>query len=154
MPILQTILERKKEVSGQVSTQTRTLALGFLGISWALLTAHDEPLHTMAAHVSRLLILVLAATSVLVIAGDLLQYVAATSVAQDAIDRAEKVTPPAAPYDNTSRAYKTQAILYHLKFWLLSLGALLLLFIFIGLFSAPPAQPSPTTCPPPATTNP
>ena|ERR1700722_13376322 len=153
MPILQTILERKKEVSGQVSTQTRTLALGFLAISWALLTAHDEPLHTMATHVSRYLILALAVSSVLVIASDLLQYVAATSVAQDAINRAEKVTPPAATYDNTSRAYKAQAFLYHSKFWLLSLGALLLLFIFIGLFSAPPAPPPPTPCPP-VTTHP
>ena len=51
------VYARKKEASAQVSTQTRTLAFGFLGISWALLTAHDDPLKSMVGHVPTFLLL-------------------------------------------------------------------------------------------------
>jgi hypothetical protein len=149
MATVQQILDRLKEVSGQVSAQTRTLALGFLGISWALLTAHDEPLRTMALHVNRLLILALACFAILVIAFDLLQYVAATAVADEAFDRAEKSEEQEALFLRDSFAYQAQAFLYHSKFCLLAVGALLLAIIFIGLFRAPsppPSSPTPTTC--------
>lgn len=130
------IYARKKEASGQVSTQTRSLALGFLAISWALLTAHDEPLHAMVAHVNRYMILALAAVSVLVIVSDLFQYVATTNMAGAALDRAGKARDRKAEYDDKSFAYRTQAFLYHAKFWILAAGAILLLMIFIGLFQS------------------
>ena len=156
MATLQQILERKKDVSGQVSTQTRTLALGMLAISWALLTVHDDPLRTMALSVSRFWMLSLAVCAVLVIAFDLLQYVAATTVAEKATKDAEAVPAKTALYDNTTPAYKAQAWLYHAKFYLLIAGALLLLVIFIGLFRTPvpPQSAAASTCCPTCATPP
>jgi hypothetical protein len=130
MPELKDIYARKKEASGQVSTLTRGLALGFLGISWTLFTAHDEPLHSMAANVNRYFIIFLAAASVLVITCDLLQYVAITRMAEETYRRAEKAKPQEASYDDSSFAYKAQAVLYHAKFWVLAAGSVLLVVIF------------------------
>jgi hypothetical protein len=141
---MQEILERKKEVSGQVSAQTRALALGMLAISWALLTTPYEPLLSMASHVNRSLILGLAVCAVVVIVLDLLQYVAATSVAEKATQEAEKANHRTATYDNNSFAYKAQAYLYHAKFVLLIVAGLLLLVIFIELFKSPVAEPGAT----------
>ncbi len=150
MATLQQILDRKKDVSGQVSTQTRTLALGMLAISWALLTVHDDPLRTMALNVSRFWMLSLAVCAVLVIAFDLLQYVAATKVAEKAIKAAEAASTKTALFDDTTLAYKAQAFLYHAKFYVLVAGAVLLMIIFIELFRTPaPPQPTagPACCP-------
>jgi hypothetical protein len=87
MPAYEKIYDRKKEASAQVSTLTRNLALGFIGVSWALLTAHDEPLHSMAGNVGQYRLLSLAAISVVIIACDLLQYVAITSMAENSVGR-------------------------------------------------------------------
>jgi H+/Cl- antiporter ClcA len=151
MPTVQQILDRKKEVSGQVSAQTRTLALGLLAISWALLTAHDEPLHTMAIHISRWLTLPLAACAVLVIALDLLQYVAATRVAGKAIKEAEASESKTASYNDRSWSYKAVTLFYRAKFGSLMVGALLLLIIFVLLFRVRPSEAiarpnSPSSC--------
>src|SRR5579871_5142990 len=96
---LEKLIDRKKEASGLVSAQTRTLALGFLAISWALLTAHDEPLRTMALHVNRYLVLALALSGVLITAFDLLQYVAITRLAEKAVSTAEAASPQEGQYD-------------------------------------------------------
>jgi len=148
MPELKEIYDRKKETSGQVSTLTRSLALAFIGVAWTLLTVHDDPLRSMAANVSKYLVLILAATSVLVLICDLLQYVAATNVSDDALRRAEKAPDHRALYEDSSRAYKAQRCLYFAKFYILSAGALVLLVIFILLFqgtSRPPTTPA-TRC--------
>ena len=144
MPTLPEIYARKKEASGQVSAQTRSLALGLLALTWVLLTAHDEPLRSMAANVNPYLILWLAAISILVIMCDLLQYVAITSMANAAYKRAEASQAKMSQYDNKSFAYKAQATLYYAKFWILAVGAILLLVIFIQLLSPirPPSQSS------------
>jgi len=131
---LKDIYARKKEASGQVSTLTRALALGFLGVSWTLLTAHDEPLHTMAANVNKYLILSLAVVSGLVLAFDIFQYVAITSMAEEAYRRAEDVGHKEAQYDSKSTAYKAQGFFYHAKFATLIIGSLLLVFVFVRLF--------------------
>ena len=136
MASLEQILERKKEVTGQISTQTRTLAYGLLAISWALLTAHDDPLKAMATHVSRTSVLALAVLSVLVIAFDLLQYVFAEKVAQAALNEAENSTCKAVAYKNNSYSYKLQVLFYKMKFFLLVLASILLIYIFISLFRA------------------
>jgi hypothetical protein len=149
MPAIAEINARVKEASGQVSTLTRSLALGFLAVSWTLFTAHDEPLHSMAANVNRYLILGLAACSVLFLACDLLHYVAITSMAEEAAERAKKVNPSTADYDVRSVAYKAQAPLYHAKFWIVASGSILLLTIFVFLLmpikttTASAPQPTP-----------
>jgi hypothetical protein len=136
MPELKEIYARKKEASGQVSTQTRSLALGMLAISWALLTVHDDPLKTMATHVNRDWILGLAMVSVVVIICDLLQYVAITSMAGEALIRAENANPQAALYDNKLFAYRVQKYLYYGKFLIVGLAFVILAVIFIRLFTA------------------
>ena len=73
MPRFKDIYDRKKETSGHVSTLTRSLALAFIGVAWTLRTVHDYPLRPMTANISKYLVLVLAAASVLVLACDLLQ---------------------------------------------------------------------------------
>lgn len=138
MPKLEEIYARKKEASGQVSTQTRTLAFGFLAIAWALLTVHDDPLRSMTANVSRGLILALAIISVLVLVLDMLQYVAITRMAESTYRQAEKAgRTDGILYDEESCAYQAQAILYHMKFWVLGSGALILAVIFVLLIKAP-----------------
>jgi hypothetical protein len=136
MPELKDIYARKKEASGQVSTQTRSLALGMLAISWALLTVHDDPLKAMAAHVNRHWILGLAGVSVVVIICDLFQYVAITSMAGEALIRAENAKPQAALYDNKLFSYRAQKYLYYGKFLILGFAFVLLLVIFMHLFAA------------------
>jgi hypothetical protein len=142
MPKIEEVYARKKEASGQVSTQTRTLAFGFLAIAWALLTAHDDPLRTMAAHVNQYWILALATASVIVLVLDMLQYVATTRMAEstyrkaEAEDKKEEIL-----YDNESCAYKAQAFFYHAKFWVLGMGSVVLVVIFTLLFLAPKVSP-------------
>lgn len=141
MATLQEILDRKREVSGQVSAQTRALALGMLAISWALLTTPYEPLLSMASHVSRPLILGLAVVAVLVLVMDLLQYVAATSVAEKATQDAEKSAQLTAAYDSSSFVYRAQAFLYYCKFVLLIVAGVMMAVIFVELFKSPVVTP-------------
>jgi hypothetical protein len=138
----QEIYDRKKEASGQVSTQTRNLVLGFLAISWALLTAHDDPLKSMAAQVNRNLILALAAVSVLVLTFDLLQYVAVTRMAEKAFRKVERAGLDEGEYDRRSWAFKAQAFFYHAKFTIMLVGGVLLIVIFVLLFTAPKLLPT------------
>ncbi len=134
MPKLDEIYARKKEASGQVSTQTRTLAFGFLAIAWALLTVHDEPLRSMAANVNRYWILGLALTSIIVLALDMFQYIAVTRMAESTYRKAEAAGQTTdILYDKESCAYKAQAFFYHSKFWFLGLGSVLLAVIFVLL---------------------
>ncbi len=141
MRTLAEIYARKKEASGQVSTQTRNLALGFLAISWALLTAHDEPLRSMAANLNRYAILLLAASSVLVLACDLLQYVFITLMAEQTATRAVNAHLSEAQYDKRSCAYRVQAVMYQAKFWIVVAGSLWALGIFLFLFMPIKVQP-------------
>jgi len=135
MPKLEEIWARKKEASAQVSAQTRAMALGFLAVAWALLTAHDQPLRSMAEQIPSYLLLVLAAVSVLVLVLDMLQYVAITKMAEDTYLKAEKENQTNdVLYDPQSRAYKAQALFYHAKFYALSAAAAVLLAIFVLLF--------------------
>jgi hypothetical protein len=135
MPTLAEVYARKKEASSQVSTQTRTLAFGFLAIAWSLLTVHDDPLKTMAGKVPTYLILVLAAISVIVLALDMFQYVAITNMAESAYRKAEaaKQTDNVL-YDDLSCDYKAHAFFYHAKFWVLGAGSLVLIGVFVLLF--------------------
>jgi hypothetical protein len=133
---LDKLLDRKKEASGLVSAQIRTLALGFIAISWTLLTAHDEPLKTMSSHVNRYFVLFLAASGVLVMAFDLLQYVAVTAMADKAARLAEAAPSEQAQYDSGSIAYKAQAFFFWSKFVILAVGAILLSIVFFHLLTA------------------
>lgn len=126
---------RKKEASAQVSTQTRTLAVGFVAFAWALLTAHDDPLRSMAGHVPSWLILTLAVLSVLVLILDMFQYVAITSMADAAYHKAEdEGKTEGVLYDDKSYAYKAQGFFYHFKFIVLGVAAVVLGVIFVLLF--------------------
>jgi hypothetical protein len=142
MPKLEEVYARKKEASSQVSTQTRTLAFGFLAIAWALLTVHDDPLKSMAANVSRYWILVLAAISVIVLALDMFQYVALTRMAESTYRKAEDAGQTEnVVYDPESCAYKAQAFFYHAKFWVLGAGSIVLIIVFFLLFLPLKATP-------------
>jgi hypothetical protein len=156
MATLADILARRKDVTGQISTQIRTFALGFIAISWALLTAHDEPLHSMVLNVDRSWILWLAGVSVIVLLCDLAQYVSAEHVAKVATDAAEKANPREAEFDDKSRAYRLQMFFYHAKFYILLIDAALLVFIFVHLclpirpqhpVQNPPPSCAPICCP-------
>jgi hypothetical protein len=143
MPTLKDINARKEEASGQVSTLTRSLALGYIAISWTLLTAHEEPLRAMVMNVHRYLILGLTICSVLFLACDLLQYVAITNMAEKASHEALLVDPP--QIDQYDKTYNlAQSLLYRAKFWIIALGAVLLIAIFILLFLPINAPPSST----------
>ena len=132
---IEEVYARKKEAAAQVSTQTRTLAFGFLGVSWALLTVHDEPLKSMASHVPPSLILSLAAASIVVLALDMCQYVAVTSMADTTYRKAEETKQKEdIVYESESFAYKAHVFFYRVKFWVLAVAALLLLIIFGVLF--------------------
>ena len=135
MPTLEEVYARKRQASSQVSTQTRTLAFGFLAIAWVLLTAHDEPLKSLAAHVPLYLVLAFALTSVVVVALDMLQYVALAYMAESTHRKAEAAgQKEGILYDEESCAYKAQAFFYHAKFYILAASSLILAVIFILLF--------------------
>jgi hypothetical protein len=132
---LEDVWARKKEASAQVSTQTRTLAVGFVAFAWALLTVHDDPLKSMAGHVPSWLVQTLAALSVLVLALDMLQYVATTSMADVTYHKAETANQEhGILYDPDSCAYKAQGFFYHFKFVVLTVAATVLAVIFVLLF--------------------
>lgn len=128
------LLERQKEVSGQVSAQTRTSALGLLAISWALLTAHDQPLEAMAAHVPQYQKLALAVLGMFVLVFDMLQYVSATKDVGKALAKAEKDPNKEADYDYDAFTYKAILRCYRLKFSVLTIAGILLALIFMQLF--------------------
>jgi hypothetical protein len=135
MPKLEEIYARKKEASAQVSTQTRTLAVGFVAFAWALLTVHDEPLKSMAGHVPSWLILALAAISVLILILDMLQYVAITNMAESTYHKAETAKQTEGIlYDSESCAYKAQGVFYFAKFYVLATASIVLGVIFVLLF--------------------
>ena len=133
MPKLDEIYVRKKEASGQVSAQTRSLALGYLAVSWALLTAHDEPLRSMAANVSRPLVVLLAAGSFLVLFCDFWQYLAITSMSKAAALQAEQAEQQVALYNEDSFAFRAQAFLYQAKIWIVIGTTMILVAIFLCL---------------------
>jgi len=149
MASLSDILARQKDVSGQLSTQTRTLALGFLAFAWALLTAHDDPLKTMAANAGRTLPMLLAAVSVLVLVCDWFQYYFGAEAAKATAAVAENAVPQEATYDRTSLDYRMQWGLYYLKLALLAVGFAVLLIIFVFLFRTPARTPAGSGAPPP-----
>ncbi len=132
---LEDVWARKKEASAQVSTQTRTLAVGYVAFAWALLTVHEDPLKTMAARVPPWLILMLAVLGVLILILDMFQYVAITKMAEDTYHDAEdEKKTEGILYNRNSGAYKAQARLYHSKFVILVVATLVLAFIFFRLF--------------------
>jgi hypothetical protein len=132
---LEEVWARKKEASAQVSTQTRTLAVGFVAFAWALLTVHDDPLKSMAGHVPSWLILTLAVLSVLILILDMLQYVATTGMAGATYHKAENENQEEGIlYDPESCAYKAQGFFYHFKFVVLTVAATVLGVIFVLLF--------------------
>jgi NADH:ubiquinone oxidoreductase subunit 3 (subunit A) len=132
---LEEVWARKKEASAQVSTQTRTLAIGFVAFAWALLTVHDDPLKSMAAHVPSWLILTLAVLSVLILILDMLQYVNTTNMADATYHEAENADKTESIlYDSGSFAYRAQAFFYRFKFIVLAVASIVLGVIFFLLF--------------------
>lgn len=87
----------------------------------------------MAGNVNRYVILGLAFLSVLIIAFDLLQYIAVTRMAEVTGKKAEGAGLQEALYDQESYPYKAQAFFYHAKFATLVLASLLLAAIFVLL---------------------
>ena len=129
-PTLKELYERKKEVSGQVSTQTRTYALSLLAISWGLLTAHEAPLQSLLIHVNRHWLLGVAGASIAVIILDMLQYVAATTATDVAIRKAT------ANYDDKSFSYRAIGWCYRAKSLALIVGAAGILIVLVLMFAA------------------
>lgn len=76
MPRITEIIEELRFISDRISTQVRTLALGLLAISWAILVGDSTFLHRLSEGLGRSLLLI-AALSVLVLLLDFLQYVTA-----------------------------------------------------------------------------
>ena len=147
MPSISQLEATVKESTGQVSTLTRSLALGYLAVCWALLTAHDEPLHSMAANVNRYYVLALAACSVLFLTCDLFQYFATARSAEEAVSRAKAVNPAQADLNQKSFAYRSQVVMFFSKFVLAVLGGLLLIAIFVCLLLPIETHPSPAATP-------
>ncbi len=130
MPNLQQITDRLKKVSGQVSSQIRASALGLLGISWVLLTAHKDPLQSMVRHVSHRWFIAIAIIATTVLALDLLQYIAYTMSADEALDRASNTPTKEAPYAFHARASRAGDWLYKAKVVTLFAGGILLVVVF------------------------
>jgi len=133
-----------KKATGQVSALTRSLALGYLAVAWALLTASEDPLKSMAANVNRYLVLALAACSVLFLTCDLLQYFAIARSATEAASRAKDLSPAEADVNEKSLAFRAQGVMFFLKFWVAVLGGVLLVVIFICLMRPIGASQVPT----------
>jgi hypothetical protein len=68
--------EKKRALSGQVSSLTRTLSLGVLAVTWLFLSGSKDP-PALVAVVPKWIMLIIAATCVVALALDLLQYLAA-----------------------------------------------------------------------------
>jgi len=132
------IRQRKREASGFASTQIRSLALAFIAVSWALLSAHDEPLKTMMAvlnkHVAnRYLVLSLAGIGFLITTFDLLQYLAIVWMTTTAERIADASPLKQGQIKKNSVAYKSQSAFFWAKASLIPIGGCLLLVIFVEL---------------------
>jgi hypothetical protein len=65
----------------------------------------------------------------------MLQYVAATKMAENTYRKAEAAgQKDNILYDDQSCAYRAQGFFYHAKFWVLGAGSLVLVVIFVLLF--------------------
>lgn len=81
--------EKKRALSGQISSIVRTLALGVLAVTWLFLSGgKDAP--AMVSLVPKAVMLIIAALCVFSLALDLLQYMAAYSQLTADCDAAKK----------------------------------------------------------------
>lgn len=88
MPKIAEVVEELRFISDRISTQVRTLALGLLAISWAILVGDSSFLKQLSEQFGRNLLLI-AAMSIFVLLLDFLQYVAAYAYVDGVRKKAE-----------------------------------------------------------------
>jgi hypothetical protein len=112
-----TVEQLRKELdtySALVSTRLRAIALGVLGISWALLLKTEEVL-PLADRIPRIGLLGAIAAALVALLADLSQYLAAESAAGSAFERAALDSSRSADLDGDSFAYRAQLWCYWAK---------------------------------------
>lgn len=137
MPTLNVILDDKRAATVQVSSQTRSIALGMIAISWAMITAHDAPLSVLVASVPLPLIIGPAAFSILGLVCDFFQYIFQTAVITSAENIAIKTHTQEAGYNPGSIASRIQLNLFRLKIVSVAISFILAvaMFVEIGTFA-------------------
>jgi hypothetical protein len=129
MPTREEVVKAYGEASNQLSTQCRTLSLGILALSWAMLTSKDSPLREGAKSLSPALkwnLVGIEAAVILVLAIDAWHYVLALHVEDKA--RTKIGDNPTVMYDKD-----VWYVLAKRAFWskLIALGATAIWFVIV-----------------------
>jgi membrane glycosyltransferase len=110
-----------------ISTQTRTINFGILGLTWVFLIAKSDV--PAAVVISRRVALSIALCSLLAILAEFGQYLFAERSVYDTFDRAEADPSGKASYDAEAISYRAAWVCYRLKMLLTLLAALLFVFV-------------------------
>lgn len=121
--------------SGAISSQLRTVNFGILGLVWVLLLRKAE-MAWLAQRIPEKALLGVALASLLGLVLDLVQYLFAEKVVDEAFDRATKSPEGRAEYDDRSLAYRSQFVCYRAKLVLTFASVLACLGLIAGALVA------------------
>jgi hypothetical protein len=123
-------LDRKKEVTGETSNQTRALAAGLLIFLWAIFTGTSPLTLTLTRHFSSFLLLA-GMFEVMALFCDFFQYIVAHEAAKDALERASKEEHQGPVFNPTSWVYKAQTWFFNSKIICLLIGSALIALVIL-----------------------
>ena len=107
MPDAKTIAEDLNFVTDRLSTQVRTLALGLLGLVWAIAVGEIDGVDPAGSALTRVAFL-----AILAMAFDLAQYVSAYLQSTRVLTRAEASEDGTASYDSRSALYRARVAFF------------------------------------------
>ena len=128
MPELKEITEELEFISDKLSTQVRTVAIGLLAITWAILVGDSSFLRKLSEGLGKRLLLI-AVLSVFVLLVDFIQYVIGYVYVYKALKAAEAENLTEIDYDPDSSLYQFRSILFWTKQFVLIVTLVLFLVV-------------------------
>ena len=130
MPDLKEIAKELEFISDKLSTQVRTVALGLLAITWAILVGDSTFLRKLSEGLGKRLLLI-AVLSILVLLVDFIQYVIGYMYVHKTLKAAERQDLTEIDYDPESPLYRFRSIL----FWTKQFVLIVTLVFFLGVLA-------------------
>ena len=130
MPDLKEIAKELEFISDKLSTQVRTVALGLLAITWAILVGDSTFLRKLSEGLGKSLLLI-AVLSIFVLLVDFIQYVIGYIYVHKTLKAAERQDLTEIDYDPESSLYRFRSIL----FWTKQFVLIVTLVFFLGVLA-------------------
>jgi len=130
VPDLKEIAKELEFISDKLSTQVRTVALGLLAITWAILVGDSTFLRKLSEGLGKSLLLI-AVLSIFVLLVDFIQYVIGYIYVHKTLKAAERQDLTEIDYDPESSLYRFRSIL----FWTKQFVLIVTLVFFLGVLA-------------------